>query len=234
MRLSRATALRALSAGIVAPAAIADAATAAAPPSSYTPASALAALLAGNERYRKDAGVNCNNHYDRRQQISAGQTPFAIVLGCADSRVPPEVIFDARLGELFVVRVAGNIAGDFGIGSIEYALEHFHSPILMVLGHEKCGAVAATLDAVKAGETVPGYIGTLVTAIEPAVKRSLHENGDVLHDAVLANVSDVVKRLGSASKVVAAAPEASRRRGELRSLDGCRYARLTSAFTSRS
>jgi carbonic anhydrase len=210
MRLSRVTALRALSAGIVAPAALADAATAAAPPSSYTPASALAALLAGNERYRKDAGVNCNNHYDRRQQISAGQTPFAIVLGCADSRVPPEVIFDARLGELFVVRVAGNIAGDFGIGSIEYALEHFHSPILMVLGHEKCGAVAATLDAVKAGETVPGYIGTLVTAIEPAVKRSLHENGDVLHDAVLANVSDVVKRLGSASKVVAAATAAGK------------------------
>jgi carbonic anhydrase len=164
---------------------------------------ALSRLLSGNARYRQDAAIHCNRNYDRRAEVAAAQAPFAIVLGCADSRVPPEVVFDQRLGDLFVVRLAGNVADDNAVGSIEYAVEHFHPALVMVLGHEKCGAVSATLDALKTGTVVDGFIGTIVTAISPAVKRSRSERGDALRNAVAANVADVVKRLRTVSAVVA-------------------------------
>jgi carbonic anhydrase len=186
-------------------ASVAEPAPAAAPAASGTPDTALATLLSGNERYRTDTAINCNKNYHRRSETSEGQSPFTVVLGCADSRVPPEVIFDQRIGDLFVVRLAGNIADDNAIGSIEYAVDHFGPLIVMVLGHEKCGAVAATLDSVKSGVPVPGYVGTIVKAIEPAVKRSRGERGDPLRNAVHANVEDVVKHLRSSSTVVATA-----------------------------
>jgi carbonic anhydrase len=219
---SRASALRALSAGLAAgltPRISSAAVTSAAVSSAVgTPDAAMARMLSGNTRYRLDEAVNCNRNYDRRSEVAGGQAPFAIVLGCSDSRVPPEVVFDQRLGDLFVVRLAGNVADAYAIGSIEYAVEHFHPPLLMVLGHDKCGAVSATLDAVKSGVAVEGFVGNIVAAIEPAVKRSRSERGDALRNAVRANVVDVVKRLRTASTVVGDAE----RSGKLR-LVGAAY-----------
>ena len=149
---------------------------------------ALSRLMSGNARYRRDASVNCNRHYGRRAEVAATQAPFAVVLGCADSRVPPEVVFDQRLGDLFVVRLAGNVADDMALGSMEYAIEHFGTPLVLVLGHERCGAVSATLDTLRSGASATGYVKSIVSAIAPAAQRALHEPGDPLHNAVRANV----------------------------------------------
>ncbi len=102
-------------------------------------------LKDGNQRFAADRLEGKDVDAARRQELTAGQHPFAIVLSCADSRVPPEIIFDQGLGKLFVVRVAGNISEPFALGSIDYAVEHLHVPLIVVLGHEKCGAVAAAL-----------------------------------------------------------------------------------------
>lgn len=92
--------------------------------------------------------MNCTKNYDRRAEVAGGQHPFTIVLGCSESRVPPETVFAQRIGDLFTIRLAGNVADSFALGSIEYAVEHFKSPLLVVLGHSRCGAVIATLDIV--------------------------------------------------------------------------------------
>jgi carbonic anhydrase len=222
MHPSRATVLRAASAGFAAasltqhvsaaPAVAAPDAGAMPPAGLGTPDTTLAKLLSGNQRYRLDESINCNKNYDRRSETAGGQAPFAVVLGCADSRVPPEVIFDQRLGDLFVVRLAGNVADVNAIGSIEYAIGHFAPRVVMVLGHEKCGAVSATLDSVKSGEPVPGFVGTIVDTIAPAVRGSLGERGDPLRNAIRANVHAVVKRLRGASTVIDDAEKA----GDLR------------------
>lgn len=130
-----------------------------------TPEEAIRRLLEGNRRYTGNLFYHPEALSDRRSELARDQHPFAIVLGCADSRVPPEVIFDQGLGDLFVIRVAGNIPSPHVLGSIEYAVEHLGSSLIVVLGHERCGAVKA---AVEGGEA-PGHIGSLVRAIKPAV-----------------------------------------------------------------
>src|SRR5439155_1280302 len=110
-----------------------------------TGAQALERLKAGNTRFAADKSNPKNIGKDRRAVLAKGQHPFAVVLTCADSRVAPELVFDQGLGDLFVLRVAGNIADPFVLGSIEYAVEHLHTPLIVVLGHESCGAVAAAL-----------------------------------------------------------------------------------------
>lgn len=156
---------------------------------------ALERLLAGNKRYA-DARVNHPNQTTwRREGLATTQHPFAVILGCSDSRVPPELLFDQGLGDLFVIRVAGNIATDAAKGSIEYAVEHLGSPLVVVLGHERCGAVGATVDAVTKGATVPGHLPSLVDPIRPAVQRVQAASGDLLDNAVRANVDLVVATL---------------------------------------
>ncbi|MGE5300713.1 MAG: carbonic anhydrase [Acidobacteriota bacterium] len=124
-------------------------------------------LLDGNKRFvsgelaKKDLGDA------RRQELTKGQSPFATVLSCADSRVSPELIFDEGLGDIFIIRDAGNVVGPLTLGSIEYGVEHLHTPLLVILGHEQCGAVTAALDA--KGE-LEGNIGTILKKIMPAVK----------------------------------------------------------------
>ena len=109
-----------------------------------TPDQALTQLLRGNERFVAGWPDHPNQSARRRREVSdSGQQPFAIILSCSDSRVPPEIIFDQGLGDLFVIRVAGNIIDDAILGTIEYAVEHVHAPLVMVLGHDKCGAVTA-------------------------------------------------------------------------------------------
>lgn len=136
---------------------------------------ALNKLMDGNKRYVENhmtAGSLCD--LTAREKLAKGQKPYAIVLSCSDSRVPPELIFDQGLGEIFVVRDAGNVTDSIILGSIEYAAEHIGSPLIVVLGHERCGAVTATVDANGKGE---GNIGAIVKAIAPALKKVKVECG---------------------------------------------------------
>ena len=173
-------------------------------PAASTPAQALALLKEGNARFI-DGKVFSGSLTARRLELTSGQSPFAVVLGCSDSRAPAETIFDQIPGHLFIVRVAGNFVTDDGLGSIEYAIEALHTPLIVVLGHSSCGAVDATLRYVKDGTTQPGHIMGLVRAIEPAVRDTRGEPGDWAHNAILRNVRDAVGALTERSAIVAAA-----------------------------
>ena len=163
-----------------------------------TPDQALERLLAGNQRYVAARQKYPDQTAARRAELSGGQHPFAIVLGCADSRVPPEVIFDQGLGDLFVVRVAGNVVDDVVLGSIEYAAAHLHTSLVVVLGHSKCGAVGATI----AGGELEGHLPDLAAAIQPAVDQARSLPGDLLDNAVVANATMVAEQLRSAEPVL--------------------------------
>jgi carbonic anhydrase len=168
-----------------------------------TPDEALERLMRGNARFVTAMASNPNQTIQRREQVAGGQMPFAIVLGCSDSRVPPEIIFDQGLGDLFVVRVAGNLFDDnVGLGSMEYAAEHFHSPLLMVLGHAECGAVKSTIEAMEQNATVPGRIGDIVDAIKPIVEQVRGEPGNLLENSIRANVLHVVEQLVDADPYI--------------------------------
>jgi carbonic anhydrase len=168
---------------------------------------ALARLVEGNSRYitgqrQLDSGDA------RRQEVAGGQDPFAIVLGCADSRVPPEILFDQGLGDLFVIRVAGNVVTPPQLGSIEFAVESFGTPILVVLGHSRCGAVSATLSALQSPQAGGSpNLGSLVELISPAVEPLLAQDLDadsLIHEAVRANVHAVTAALSANSAILAA------------------------------
>lgn len=158
---------------------------------------ALDKLIAGNQRYVTGQLVHHHQSGNRMRAIASSQHPFAIILGCADSRVPPEIVFDQGLGDLFVIRVAGNILDDAILGSIEYAVEELGTSLVLVLGHERCGAVAATVKHA----AVLGHISTLLNAIQPAVDRAQDEPGDLLDNAVRANIRLVVEQLQSSMPV---------------------------------
>ncbi len=133
-------------------------------------------LISGNKRFAEGNPTHPNQSIARRQEMAKGQNPRAAVLACADSRVSPEIVFDQGLGDLFVVRVAGNVVNDPILGSLEYAVEHLGTRLIVVLGHQRCGAVAAAC----AGGEAPGHIGSLVQALAPAVdKISASEEGRV-------------------------------------------------------
>jgi len=161
--------------------------------------SALAELKAGNAHHVAHRYTHPHETADRQRELASGQHPHAQVLSCADSRVPPEVVFDQGLGDLFVVRVAGNVVSDPELGSLEYGALHLHVPLLVVLGHQHCGAVTA---AVEGGEA-EGHIPALVTLIRPAVEATKGMSGDPVDNAVKANVEMTVKKL-RASPVFAA------------------------------
>jgi carbonic anhydrase len=159
-----------------------------------TPEQALQMLMEGNDRFVNRKTKNSTNRDIRRiKQVSKTQTPFAAILGCADSRVPSEIIFDQGFGDLFVCRVAGNIATPEEIGSLEFGTAVLNSKVVMVMGHERCGAVAATIK----GAQVPGQIGSLIEAIKPSVERSKGQPGDQLENACKANVLLQVEKLES-------------------------------------
>ncbi|MGA2400871.1 MAG: carbonic anhydrase [Syntrophobacteraceae bacterium] len=138
--------------------------------SGITADEALKKLLDGNRNFiANKLTVGDSSGTAARRALAAGQKPYAIILSCSDSRVPPEIIFDKGLGEIFVVRVAGNIPDPVILGSIEYAVEHFGSPLIMVLGHKRCGAVSAAVDA---KGRLHGNIGAIIKKIIPAVKKA--------------------------------------------------------------
>ena len=145
-----------------------------------------------------------------RVTIAQHQHPFAVIFGCADSRVPPEIIFDQGLGDLFVIRVAGHVLDAAALGSIEYAAVELGVPLVMVLGHQRCGAVKAAVEAVERGSTVPGHMPTLVDAIRPAVAKAKGSPGDLLDNAVRAHVAVVVGQLQSSEPILAALVRANK------------------------
>jgi carbonic anhydrase len=144
---------------------------------------ALQRLMNGNLRYVANYAQAPGHHPERRAQVAERQHPFAAILCCADSRVPPEIVFDQGLGDLFVVRVAGNVADDEIVGSLEYAVEHLGVKLIMVLGHERCGAVRAALENTVAGGHAEGQMGHLLHSLEPAIEAA---------DVTRGNVWDVV------------------------------------------
>jgi carbonic anhydrase len=169
----------------------------------HGPADALARLLAGNRRFARGHARHPHQSLADLHEVAAGQHPFAIIIGCADSRVPPELLFDQGLGDLFDNRVAGNIVDDLLLGSIEFAVEEFGSPLIVVLGHERCGAISATIEAIETGGTAPGHIGVIVDALRPIIEPVLHRPGDPVENGVVANIRAQAAALTARSELIA-------------------------------
>lgn len=140
-------------------------------------------LIEGNGRFVAGQSIHPDQTSERRLALTGGQAPFAIVLTCSDSRVAPELCFDQGLGDLFVIRNAGNVLDDHVIGSMEYAVEHLHVNLIVVVGHEKCGAVSAAV----AGGEIPGHIHSVTDDLAPAIEQSKNLPGDKVDNAVRAN-----------------------------------------------
>src|SRR4051812_41307679 len=155
------------------------------------PDEALGRLKAGNERFVRNEQSASKPVASRRTETAAGQNPFALVVGCADSRTSPEIVFDQNLGDLFVVRTAGNLVDDYALGSIEYAVAHLGARLIVVLGHQKCGAVQAALS----GGDAPGHVHALVQGIQPAVRASKGHPGDPLVNAIHENDALVAAKI---------------------------------------
>lgn len=186
-----------------APAAKAPKAAAAALKAEAAPADPWAALQAGNRRWQAGAAQGPHRGGKRRAELAKGQHPMAMVLACADSRVAPELLFDQGLGDLFVVRVAGNVAGPFDRASLEYGAEHLHIPLLVILGHESCGAVKASLETAadpKAEAGLSPDLKALVQEIRPAVQGK--QGPAALDEAVRENAKLSSRRLLEQSAVL--------------------------------
>ncbi len=159
--------------------------------SNMTPDEALRQLMEGNQRFVAQKRKSPNQDVIRLNEVAKGQKPFAAILGCADSRVPSEIVFDQGLGDLFVCRIAGNIATPQQIGSLEFGSAVLGTKVIMIMGHERCGAVDATLK----GTPVPGQIGSLLDAIRPSLPQSKGLPGDPLENAAKANIIYQVEKL---------------------------------------
>jgi carbonic anhydrase len=169
-------------------------------PSGVSAAEALQRLEQGNARFvsgrltsMTPAEIDAS-----RTNVAQGQKPFAIVVACSDSRVGPEVIFDQKVGDIFVVRTAGEVIDPFELGTIEYAVAHLGPSLIMVVGHERCGAVAAAV----AGAKEPGHIAAVLKAIQPAVRQTKGEPGDAVHNAVCAQALNVAAQLQNAEPIL--------------------------------
>lgn len=163
------------------------------------PDAALQALKEGNDRFVAGQLKHPNQSPQRRGEIAKQQTPFASILGCADSRVPPELVFDQGLGDIFVVRTAGNVADPVAIGSLEYSAAVLGSSLIVVLGHDRCGAVDATLK----DKPVPGDIQKVVDAVKPALDGdSCKKSPQVLDCSIQANVDYIVRQLSTKGAVL--------------------------------
>ncbi|MGA2056883.1 MAG: carbonic anhydrase [Bradyrhizobium sp.] len=176
------------------------------PQNVLTPAASLERLRQGNARYV--AGVSLRHDFKHeREALVGGQNPYAALLSCADSRIAPEYAFDSGRGDLFVCRVAGNFANAESIASLEYAVAELGTPLILVLGHDACGAVSATIKSLKDNTTLPGHLPSLVEGIAPAVKAVSGQAGDTLANAIRQNVIDNVAKLSSATPILSAAVE---------------------------
>lgn len=171
-----------------------------------TPDEALKKLMNGNRRFVDSIKKSPRRTVEVRKEVAPRQTPFAVILACADSRVAPEIIFDQGLGDIFVVRVAGNIVNtsNYGVlGSLEFGVLVLGAPLLMVLGHSGCGAVAGAIKALEEGTEFPGSINNIVNTIGPAVQAVKGEPGDLLDNSIVSNVKFGVDKLNGSVPVMA-------------------------------
>ena len=184
------------------------------PSSPMTPEQALEALRQGNLRHlRGEAPRRQMSTAERRAALAREQRPFCVLVGCSDSRVPPELLFGCDLGDLFIVRNAGNVVDLVAMGSIEYGVVVLGAPLVVVLGHERCGAVQAAIDVVEHDATYPGSIGQMVESIIPAVLRARREGThDLLDRSVRQNVRRVVERLRTTEQLLSEPLQAGRLR----------------------
>ena len=175
-----------------------------------TPDEALAKLMEGNARFVEGKNTHPNMSLERRAELAEGQAPYAIIVSCSDSRVAPELLFDAGPGDLFIIRAAGNIVDDYGIGSVEYAAGPLASPLVVVLGHESCGAVDAAVAAEVNNADFPGRIHDIVEDIRPAVEAAMeHATGPaLLEEAISVNAVSVAKQLSRSEPILEDAVEA--------------------------
>jgi carbonic anhydrase len=174
------------------------------PKNAVSPDGALELLQKGNARYVE--GVSKRHDFQsEREALVSGQNPYAGILSCADSRIGPEYAFDSGRGDLFVCRVAGNFANNDIVASFEYAVANLGVPLIMVLGHESCGAVSATLKSLKDGVTLPGHLPSLVASLASAAKAGAAQPGDPLANAIRQNVIDNVAALKAATPILDAA-----------------------------
>jgi carbonic anhydrase len=176
------------------------------PQNVLSPDASLQRLMKGNERYV--AGETRRHDFKHeREALAGGQNPYAGILSCADSRIAPEYAFDSGRGDLFVCRVAGNFANDDTLASMEYAVAMLGTPLIMVLGHDSCGAVSATITSLKDSVPLPGHLPSLAASIAPAVNAASKRSGDLLDAAIRQNVVDNVAKLKSATPILNAAVE---------------------------
>jgi carbonic anhydrase len=178
-----------------------------------TPDEVLRSLLAGNERFARGQAEGPRRRPEDFASLAQGQHPEAVVVSCADSRVPPEIVFDQGVGDLFVVRIAGNVVANGGVlvkGSIEYGVAELGAPLVMVLGHTACGALKAAIKHIEDHDALPGSIGGLVATLKPVVARIKGGPADLLDQAIRANVEAGVARLKALSPIVAPAVRAGR------------------------
>ena len=164
----------------------------------------LQMLIDGNKRFVEGNLTSFSNLAQDREQLASGQSPFAVIVCCSDSRVPPEIVFDQTLGQLFVVRTAGQVIDEAARGSINYGVDFLQAPLLVVLGHSGCGAVEAAIAALQ-GNPIPGYAYRFAEGIGPAVQSVLNEPGDLLDNAIRANIAMGADQLRTAEPDLAAA-----------------------------
>ena len=160
---------------------------------------ALQILLAGNRRFVSGSLLHPNHCQESRQGVAAGQDPLAVVLTCADSRVPPVDIFDQGIGDIFVVRVAGNIIGDHTLGSIEYAVSYLHTPLVVVLGHSSCGAIGAVASDVK----LDGHMSTFVPPIQAAIKIVKEDEGSLVNNTAKELAKQIARKIADSEPIIA-------------------------------
>ena len=176
------------------------------PQNVLSPDASLERLRQGNARYVE--GVSRRHDFKHeREALAGGQNPFAAILSCADSRIAPEYAFDSGRGDLFVCRVAGNFANNDTVASMEYGVAVLGVPLILVLGHDSCGAIDATIKSLKDDKPLPGHMPSLVEGVAPAVKAVLPQGGDTLGNAIRQNVIDNVAKLSAATPILSAAVE---------------------------
>lgn len=167
------------------------------------PDAALKLLKVGNEKFQENELMQVDLSSTKREKLVSGQQPFAVIVACSDSRVPPEIIFNQRLGDLFVVRVAGNVIDKIELGSVEYAVKYLKTPLVVVMGHEHCGAVEAAVEA--NGKKQHGNLGAIIDKIGPSVKKMKSKNlkGEKLIEEVTnENIYNSSRELKESSKVI--------------------------------
>ena len=207
MEFNRADFLRSLAAaGAGLPTAALAAAPARVPSAGPTssPEMLLGRLMAGNKRFLENDMPSANRFEEKRELLLESQAPFAAILGCADSRVIPNLVFVQSIGDLFVVRVAGNYPDDLVTASLEYAIEHLGTRLIMVLGHQNCGAVKAVYDAIATKKPLPPHLSTIEELLTPGVTGVVARHGSI-NDAIEANASAAVKRLRTTSPYLSTA-----------------------------